>query len=424
LWNGLWTGEADIMRGAERLTAVKVAKLRAAGRYGDGRGLWLHIGPSGSKSWVLRYMRDGRAREMGLGPLDLVSLADARQRAREARRVLLDGRDPIDAKHEQRAQRRLDEARSMTFSTCAARYIAGHEAGWRNAKHRGQWQATLTTYAYPVFAELPVAAVDTGMVLKVLEPIWTLKPETAGRVRGRIERVLDWATARGYRHGDNPARWRGHLDKLLPARAKVRKVAHHAALPYVELPAFMGELRIKKSISARALEFTILTACRTGEVIGATWGEIDLDARTWTLPAWRMKAEKELRVPLGGRAVEILKSLQREAGNPHVFIGGRRGAPLSNMAMLELMKGLRPGYVPHGFRSTFRDWAAERTNYPNHVVEKALAHVVADKVEAAYRRGDLFEKRRRLMNEWGRYCASSTAERGAVVPMRGAGSRG
>ena len=290
-------------------------------------------------------------------------------------------------------------AKQVTFKEACERYVAAHGAAWTNAMHRAQWNSTLAS-AYPVLGNLPVTAIDTPLVLKVLEPMWKATPETASRLRGRIERVLAWATTRGFRSGDNPARWHGHLDQLLAKRSKVRAVKHHPALPFDELPAFMAELRKREGISARGLEFTILTAARTGEVIGATWSEIDFATKTWTIPGQRMKAGKPHRVPLSDRAVAILDALPHEDGNEFVFIGGKAKAPLSNMAMLELMKGMRPGYVPHGFRSTFRDWAAERTNYPNHIVEKALAHTVADKVEAAYRRGDLFEKRRKLMDAW------------------------
>jgi integrase len=297
----------------------------------------------------------------------------------------------------------------VTFRECAERYIASHETAWRNEVHRKQWGSTLATYVYPTVGVLPVHAVDTALVTEVLEPIWASKPETAGRVRGRIESVLDWAKARGYRDGENPARWRGHLDKLLPNRRKVRRPKHHAALPYVDLPAFMQNLRARESVSARALEFTILTAARTGETIGATLAEINFADKTWTVPASRMKAGQEHRVPLCDRALEILQSVPQEKGSPFLFIGGRSGGALSNMAMLELLRGMVEGHVTvHGFRSTFRDWAAERTNYPNHVVEMALAHAIGDDVEAAYRRGDLFDKRRRLMRDWASYCRSKT----------------
>lgn len=405
------------MRDSKRLTAIAVEKMAKPGRYGDGHGLWLQVSPSGTKAWLFRYQRHGRARQMGLGPVHTISLAEARQKALDCRKLLLDGSDPIDARCERVASTKVEAARGVSFKSCAERFIAGHEASWKNKVHRAQWKSTLQSYCYPVFGDLPVAAVDTGLVLKVLEPIWTEKPETAGRVRGRIETVVDWATARGYRQGDNPARWRGHLDKLLPARRKVARVKHHAALPYRDLPAFMADLRAREGTSARALEFAVLTAARTGETIGAKGSEFDFDEKAWTLPGERMKAGREHRVPLSDRAFAILEGLPREG--EFVFVGAKAGKALSNMAMLELMKGMRPGFVPHGFRSTFRDWAAETTAYPNEVVEMALAHAIESKVEAAYRRGDLFEKRRRLMADWARYCAATRAA-GAVVPMRGA----
>ena len=302
---------------------------------------------------------------------------------------------------------RLNAAKAMTFRDCAARYIASHRAGWRNPKHAAQWEATLATYAGPVMGGLSVQAIDTALVLKVLEPIWTTKPETAGRVRGRIESVLDWAKVRGYRAGENPARWRGHLDKLLPARSKVRRVEHHAALPYAELPGFLMSLRDQEGIAARALEFAIVTAARTGEVIGARWSEIDLLEKIWTVPPGRMKAGKEHRVPLSARALAILEEMQphRHAEDSFVFPGAKLGRPLSNMAFLMLLRRMgRDDLTAHGFRSSFRDWAAERTNFPSEVAEMALAHMVGSKVEAAYRRGDLFEKRSRLMAAWATFC--------------------
>ena len=342
---------------------------------------------------------------MGLGPCALVTLAEARAKAVEARNALLEGYDPLEAKAARRANARLEAAKGMTFNDCAERMMSSHEAAWKNPKHEQQWRNTLATYGYPAFGDLPVGSVDTGLVLKRIEPIWTTKPETAGRVRGRIEAVLDWAKARGYRDGENPARWRGHLDKLLPNRRKVRSVRNHPALPYAELPAFMAELRSRQSVSARALEFAILTAARTSEVIGATWPEIDIAAKVWTIPAERMKAGKEHRVPLSERAVEIAGRPAARGRHLLRVLGGRAGKPLTNMAMLELMRGMRPasGYVPHGFRSTFRDWAAERTSYPSEVVEMALAHAIESKVEAAYRRGDLFDKRAHLMRDWAFY---------------------
>lgn len=400
-----------------KLTAVTVSRKKKPGRYGDGDGLWLQVGPTGGKSWLLRYELHGRARQMGLGPVDLVPLADARDRARAARRQLLDGIDPIEARRQERAQRLLEAATAKTFKECAVAYIAAHEAGWKNEKHAAQWPSTMEAYVYPMIGALPAASIDTGLVLKCLEPIWTTKPETAGRVRGRIERVLAWAKTRGYRQGENPARWRGHLDTLLPARSKVQRVNHHAALPYAEIPGFMADLRQHGGTSARALEFVILTAARTGEAIGAKWPEIDTAKAVWTIPAERMKSGKEHRVPLSGRALEILDELPSEGD--FVFPGGREGKPLSNMALLmQLRRMNRDDLTAHGFRSTFRDWAAEQTAFPNFVAEMALAHVVGDKVEAAYRRGDLMAKRAKLMQAWASYCATP-ASKGTVTPIRG-----
>jgi integrase len=405
------------MRKANKLTPLAVKRATQPGLYHDGHGLYLQVSVFGTKSWLYRFMRDGVARKMGLGALHTVPLALARRRAADARRALLDGIDPIDARKARRAATKLESAKAITFRECAESCVTSQEAGWRNAKHVGQWRSTLATYAYPVIGDLPVANVDTGLVLKILEPLWATKPETATRLRGRIETVLNWATVREYRRGENPARWRGHLDGVLPKSSKVKRVKHHPALAYADLPAFMRELRRLDSISARALEFTVLTAARTGEVIGAQWSEIDLTAKTWTVPAGRMKAGKEHRIPLSDRAAMILETLLREGS--YVFPGARAGRSLSNMAMLELLRGMRGmGATVHGFRSTFRDWAAERTNYPEFVVEKALAHVVADKVEAAYRRGDLFEKRARLMDDWTIYCASPPAKGHNIIAMR------
>jgi integrase len=317
----------------------------------------------------------------------------------------------------------LEAAKALTFKAAASAYVASHRAAWHNAKHAAQWESTLSTYAYPVIGALSVQAVDTALVLKVLEPIWTTKPETASRVRGRIEAVLDWARARGFRQGENPARWRGHLDNLLPARTKVRAVKHHAALPYDDVPAFMATLRQQEGTAARALEFTILTAGRTGETLGATFPEINTAERAWIVPAGRMKARKEHRVPLSDRAVELVELARAVPGlsDRHIFPGERRDKSLSNMAMLQLLRRMgRDDVTVHGFRSSFRDWAAERTNFPNEVVEMALAHTVSRKVEAAYRRGDLFEKRRRLMAEWAAFCATTKpATKGAVVSLKG-----
>ena len=397
-----------------RLTALKVEKAREPGMYPDGGGLYVRVTREGTKQWVLRYMLNRRPRWMGLGPVALYGLHEAREKAREARRLRHEGVDPIDARRAERARQQLEKAKAVTFKQCAEAYINAHRPGWRNDKHAAQWSATLSTYAYPKVGALPVQAIDTALVLKVIEPIWTTKPETAGRMRGRLENVLDFAKARGYREGENPARWRGHLDNLLPALSKVRQIEHHAALSYAELPDFLTGLREQEGTSARALEFTILTAARTGEVLGARWSEIDLLEKTWTVPAGRMKARREHRVTLSPRVLAILVEMQAardgKSGDAFVFPGGKPGQPLSNMAFLMLLRRMgRADLTVHGFRSSFRDWAAERTNFPSEVAEMALAHVISSKVEAAYRRGDLFDKRRKLIEAWATYCASPKA---------------
>lgn len=357
---------------------------------------------------------------MGLGPLHTISLAEARARATECRRLCLDHKDPLEVRHQSRAAERLEAAKGTTFKQAADAYVQAHQAAWRNAKHASQWTATLATYAEPVIGGLSVQAIDTVVVLKVLEPIWTRKPETASRLRGRIEAVLDWATARGYRQGENPARWRGHLDKLLPARSKVRSIAHHAALPYPQIASFTESVRQQDGIAARALEFTILTVARTGETLGATWGEIDFDQRMWIIPGRRMKAGKEHRVPLSDAALAILREVKPEGdvSQEFIFPGGKTGKSLSNMAMTMLLRRVgRTDLTVHGFRSTFRDWAAERTDVPSEVAELALAHTVGDKVEAAYRRGDMFEKRRALMDRWATACKIPATD-GHITPLR------
>jgi integrase len=407
-----------MLRTIGKLNALAVARAQRPGLYPDGGGLYLQITKAGVKSWLLRFMLRGQARAMGLGPLIDVSLADARKQASACRRLLLDGIDPIDARKAHRTVAQLEAAKAMTFRQCAEGYIAAHKPGWRNTKHADQWTNTLATYAYPIFGRLPVQQIDVALVMKVLEPIWTAKTETASRVRGRVEAVLDWATTRGHRRGENPARWKGHLENLLPRRSKVQKVKHHPALAYQEIGAFMATLRAQEGIAARALEFTILTAARTGEVTGARRDELDRDATTWTVPGGRIKGGKEHRVPLSEPATAIAKSILKMEGSQFIFPGGRAKKPLSENAMLALLERMGRGEITvHGFRSTFRDWAAEQTNYPREVAEMALAHVVEDKVEGAYRRGDIFEKRRRLMDEWARYCASPTYI-ATVVPIR------
>jgi integrase len=394
-----------VARIIHKLTAVAVKNAKTKGLYPDGGGLYLRVTSTGTKSWIFRYKRNGITHDMGLGPAGTISLARARELAAEARRQRLQGLDPIKARDAQRAAAKRGEASAVTFKDCAERFIASHEAGWRNpAKHAKLWHHTLRDYAYSIIGDLPVAEVDTELIMQVLKPIWTEKPETASRVRSRMEAVLDWAKVSRYRDGENPARWRGHLDQLLAARSKVRRVRHHPALPYAEIPSFMEALRARKGIGPRALEFVILTAARTSEVLLATWDEIDFTSRMWIVSAQRMKGGKEHRVPLSARAIAVLKEMEAIRQNELVFPGFKRGRPLSDMGLLMLLRELRPGITTHGFRSTFKDWAAEMTNTPNFVSEAALAHIIADKVEAAYRRTDLFEKRRKLMDSWSRYC--------------------
>ena len=397
-----------------RLTAVAVANLKGKGLYPDGNGLYLRVTDSGTKSWIWRFKRDGTAHDMGLGPLSNVTLAQARALAAEARQQRHGGVDPIEARKARTGAKQIAGARP-TFRDCAEKLIGSYEASWRNAKHRAQWSATIKTYAYPVIGDLPVTAINTNLVLEVLEPIWFAKTETAGRVRGRIEAVLDWAKARGLREGQNPAQWRGHLDHLLPARSKVRRVQHHPALPYAEAPAFMGSLRARSGITPRALEFVILTASRTGEALGARFDEIDVEGALWTVPAERMKSAREHRVTLSPRAIAIVQEMEAIRLNEYVFPGMKQGRSLSDMALLMLLRELRPGITTHGFRSTFKDWASEATTFPDHVSEAALAHVSADKVRAAYARSDLLDKRRKLMEAWASFCGRKA---GDVVQLR------
>jgi integrase len=406
-----------------QLNSLQVRRINEPGRYRCGECLWLQItekkGGGVAKSWLLRYKINDSERQMGLGSLSLFTLKEARERARKFRQLLADRIDPIDAKREQRANAKAERAKRKTFKQCAEAYIAAHAASWRNARHATQWPVSLGNYAYPVMGDLPVAAVDVPHVLRVLEPIWTTKAETASRVRQRVEAVLDWATARKYRTGENPARWKGHLDKLLPQTSKVKRVRHHAALPFLDVPAFMHELRERGSLTARALEFTILTGCRSGEARGAKWSEIDYASNSWAIPKERMKTGREHRVPLSQRALQILQGLPREG--EFVFPGGKAGKPISHNPCWEVMADMRPGLTVHGFRSSFRDWAAERTTFPNHVAEMALAHVVKG-VEGDYRRGDLFEKRRKLMQAWAEYCASKPSAASGKVIAIGAGA--
>jgi len=389
-----------------KLSATAVRSLRTPGKYGDGGGLWLIVTTPERRAWVLRYMRHGRSREMSFGNARDVTLAEAREKAGEARRLLAQGIDPLDHRQAAKGAQTATPANVTTFAQAADRFIAQNEAGWRNPKHRQQWRNTLATYARPHIGELPVADVDTAAVLRVLQPIWTQKPETASRVRGRIEAVLDFARVQGWRDGSNPAAWRGHLALVLPTKAKVRQVEHHAALDWRETPSFMVKLGGRNSFGARALEFAILTAARSGEVRGARWPEIDLGAKLWTVPGQRMKAGRQTRVPLSDAACDVLRGVTdaREAHHGYVFPGMRPKRPLSDMSLTAVLRRMGRGdLTAHVFRSSFRDWCADN-GHPAEIAEAALAHTVGDKTVAAYQRGDLLERRRVLMDQWAAFC--------------------
>jgi integrase len=389
----------------DMLSARYVEGVKKPGLFGDGGNLFLKVDERGNKSWIFKWQAYGKPEKMGLGALRTVSLAEARNKAEAARKLVHDGIDPRVARREAKQAVIVAEAKLKTFDECRDDYIEAHKAGWKNDKHAAQWKATLETYASSIFGSLPVKEVDTGLVMRVLSPIWASKNETAHRVRGRIESVLSWAKVHGYRRGGNPARWRGHIDQLLPKRSKVHKVEHHAALPYDEMPAFMRDLRKRDGVAALALEFAILTATRTSETLNAVYSEIDLKNKLWTIPAERMKGDREHRVPLSDRAVAIIEDMKTDKRGDFIFPGAKRGKPLSNMSMLTVLRRMKRGdLTSHGFRSSFRTWASERTNFQREIAEKALAHLVGDETERAYDRGDLFDKRRRLMNAWAAYC--------------------
>jgi integrase len=399
-----------------------IENIDKPGRYADGGGLYLQVASSRNggvtKAWLFRYMRGHRSRngkptsrEMGLGPLStnkrdgFITTKEARDRAYRAREALKAGIDPIDAKQAVRAARMVDEAKLVTFAQCTAEYIESHKAEWKGEKHVKLWKGSLKRYAEPIIGGLPVAAVDTALVLKVLKPIWETKTKTAVDIRIRIELILNWAKTHGYRDGENPARWRGHIENALPDPSKITKVKHLAAMPYDELSGFMAKLRATTGTPAAALEWTILTAVRSDNTFAATWPEIDVEKKVWTIPAARMKADSDHRVPLTGRMIEILKKMDRHT--TFVFSGLNPKKKLPHEKMLKVLKALRPGLTVHGFRTTLRTWGAEKTNFAREILEKALAHTVGDETERAYNRGDLFEKRRRLMEAWTAYCESA-----------------
>ena len=378
---------------AKGLTARQVETMKTPGDHADGNGLYMRVKPSGMKTWLFRYQVNGHRHAMGLGSTRLKSLAQAREKSYELALKISDGIDPI------QERKVLERKTSITFMDAAARYIKVMSPSWKNVKHAQQWQNTLDKYCIPI-ADLPVDKIDSYLVMQCLEPIWAVIPETASRIRGRMEKILDWSRVNGYREGENPARWSGHLDQSLPRKTKITTVKGHASMPYTELPQFWPVLNLLQGLGARALEFTILTACRTSEVLNAKWQEIDEPSQIWTIPAERMKAGKEHRVPLSNATLSLLNALKNQQRGDLIFPGQKRNQPLSNMTMLKVLQRLEHAYTPHGFRSTFRTWISEKTNHVHEVAEAALAHTIGDKVVAAYQRGDLFEKRRQLMLDW------------------------
>ena len=410
-------------RKAAEMAPVAVARLRVPGLHAIGgvSGLYLQVLPSGGRSWVLRAMIGGKRRDMGLGGFPDVTVAGAREAARRAREKIDNGQDPIEVRQKAKMALRADSAKALTFEEAAKTYIAAHESSWRNAKHREQWRNTLQSLAYPHIGKLSVRDIDLPHILAVLTPVWRERTETAARLRGRIESVLDWATARGYRDGLNPARWRGHLDKMLPNPSKIKSQGHLAALPVADVGLFMSRLGDVSGLGARALEFAILAAARSGEVRGAEWREIDLSAKVWTIPAARMKAGREHRVPLTPAMLSILQSLPRFGDGDLVFPSSK-GRKLSDRTLLAVLRRMEIPVTVHGFRSTFRDWCGEYTNFPREIAEAALAHSTGNAVEQAYRRGDALEKRRRLMEAWAAFITKSTGTSRVISirdPIRG-----
>lgn len=406
-------------RQSRKLSALEVARLKEVGKHPVGESLYLQISKSGAKSWLFRYSIGPKNTWMGLGSYNVVSLVEARAKTLKLRSQLIEGINPLAKKNQFEREQRLCEAKLITFDECAKQYIKSHKPSWKNEKHISQWENTIKTYVSPVFGALPIQDVDTALIMKVLTPIWYTKTETADRLRGRIERIMNWATTQEYRVGENPALWRGHLDNLLPRRNSVQKIEHYKALPFKDIGEFIARLKLIGSVSALALEFTILTATRTSEALNAKWEEFNFAEKYWLIPAERMKAGKEHKVPLSDRVLQILKHMEERSFNEFVFPGKKKDKPLSNMAMLQVIRGLGHTFTTHGFRSTFRDWASEKMNFPSEVVEMALAHAINNKVEAAYRRGDLFEKRKRLMTDWAEYCSKIMQEDAKVLEFTG-----
>lgn len=406
-------------RPIHKLSARRVTTESKPGLYSDGGGLYLQVSKSGARSWIYRFMMNRKVRDMGLGSVLDFSLAEVRDKARDCRQLVRDGIDPIEQRNATRSARMAENRKSQSFEDCAEDYLKAHSSAWKNPKHRQQWENTLSTYVHPIIGKLSVKDIDTHLVKKVLDPIWKTKTETATRVRGRIERILDWATVQELRHGENPARWKGHLDHLLPAPTKLKRVQHHKALPYQDMYNLMEELEAADGTSALGLRFLILTAARSGEVRLTTWNEIDFEKKTWTIPAERMKAGKEHIVPLCSQAVDILRTMEKYRESDLVFPGNKKGRPLSDMAFTQLLRRMdRTDITAHGFRSSFRDWAGETTAFPREVIEAALAHQLKDKTEAAYFRSNLLDKRRKLMDAWAKHCNTASGSDAKVTKIR------
>lgn len=397
-------------RELNRLNTLKIQKFLSDGYYHDGDGLYLQVKKSKNKSWIFRYTLNGKTREMGLGSFKYVTLAEARQKRTELKKQLINHIDPLEERKKEILNKLSIASKKIDFETCAKMYINSQKVAWKNPKHIQQWENSLTNYAYDVIGKMPVDTIEHSHIMKILDPIWTTKTETASRVRNRIELILSWATVRNFRSGENPARWRGYLDQLLPKRSLVQKVKHMEALPYALLGNFMNKLRVANGIAPIALQFLILTATRTSEVIGAKWSEIDFENKIWTIPASRMKAKKEHKIPLSDGALNLLKKIERKDLIDLIFKNERSGKELSSSALLAVIDRFELEVTSHGFRSTFRDWCSEETNHPRDVAESALAHTLENKVEAAYRRGDFFQKRRILMEDWSKYCYDNASE--------------
>jgi integrase len=399
------------------------SKISKQGMHADGGGLYLQVSRYDTKAWIYRYTLNGSEHRIGLGPFPLVSLKEARESAGQQSRLKLKGIDPLKHRRAHQEQKILEAENTKTFEQCALEYIEAKKSGWRNAKHQSQWRNTLATYAYPIIGKLPVQSIDGVQVLKVLDPIWHTKTETASRVRQRIEKVLEWATVRKYRQGENPAVWRGRLQTQLADPSKVRKVKHHPALPHGDIPELFDWLKTKDTLASKALAFTILTAARNGESRHASESEFDLSKPAWTIPEERMKAGREHTVPLSSQALFLLEEVKMFASDERIFPGMAKGKSISETAMRKLLAEFRKDLTIHGFRSTFRDWCAEETNYPRELAETALAHSNKDKVEAAYQRGDMFRKRLVLMQQWADYCTSGKRQEGQVVNIQAKASK-